>query len=149
MRIIKLLLILLIMWPVTLCASGPESFFVCENASEKGNIYFVDLVVNSNMEKINVVSGDLIFSDNIEIIDIDYSNSDISFWVIEPTIDENNIDYVGGIFFGKQGDVKLFRLEVRILDYDLENYMNNISDVYLHNGLGTKIELESNTFAIN
>ncbi|QQR50400.1 hypothetical protein IPF86_00560 [Candidatus Nomurabacteria bacterium] len=107
-----------------------------------GDTSIIDIYLDTEGEQINSVDGSLTLSDthngNFEIKDLSVVNSVFTLWPRKPSLEEGNINFVGGLPGGVSGDkLLLFKVIVKINQPGDFTIKPSSVTAYLNDGLGT------------
>lgn len=129
--------------------------FIVDGASSvtNNNIFKADIYVDTENSKINALGGYVSYSgDKLILDDIRYGGSIVSLWLDEPTLEKtlnNRLEFNGLIPGGYEGSKAylfslLFKINGDISNIDpndLGNIILSDLQIFLNDGLGTKIKL--------
>lgn len=114
-----------------------------------GDIFLVDLKIDTQKEKINAAQVEIIFpKEKLRVIDIVKENSIFTLWPEDPSFsnEEGKISFVGGLPLGFEGEGKILSIAFEVISEKKEEVKIDFSEnclVLLNDGLGTKANLET------
>lgn len=114
-----------------------------------GDIFLVDLKIDTQKEKINAAQVEIIFpKEKLRAIDIVKENSIFTLWPEDPSFsnEEGKISFVGGLPLGFEGEGKILSIAFEVISKKSENGEINFSEeclVLLNDGFGKKANLET------
>ena len=130
-------------------------FTVPDEPIYQGDVFTVELRVDSEEEAINAVQADVEFSSNFfEVTRADNTNSILNFWPRVPSFDNESEDvlFSGGLpnpgFQGSSGLIGTITLRAENAGQTSLNF-SDTSRTLLNDGLGTEAFLETRDIALN
>lgn len=129
-----------------------------EGNFSKGDVFLVNLMVNTEKEKINAAKIELVFPpEKLEVVEIIKGNSIFSFWPEEPSFSNQKglVSFIGGVPLGFEGEGKILSVAFKVNFSENEtgfaeiNFSEN-NQVLKNDGLGTetKIQTQKSVFAL-
>jgi len=124
-----------------------------ENNLEKIPIneeFILKIYLDTKGQEVNVIEGSINVEEGLDILSIEKNNSIFSLWPDVPEILENKIFFVGGIpggVFGK--DLRVFDIKIIAKKYGKFSVSSDELNLYLNDGIGTRIKVDPFVYEIN
>lgn len=120
-----------------------------EGEYSKEDVFLVDLIIDTEGEKINAAQIEISFpEDKLEVVEISKGNSIFTLWPQDPSFsnETGKISFIGGLPLGFEGDGKILTIAFRVIFSENEKGFAEInfspdSQVLLNDGQGTKVKL--------
>lgn len=122
-----------------------------QNQVSVGEEVLVNIGIDTENARLNLFNVTLKLPDDIEFVDFDSANSIISVWVRSPVFDPKTrtISLIGGVPGGALGRVVLTSIKIRPrLPGTYHFLVAEDSEAYLNDGLGTKSEVRTESWAL-
>lgn len=148
----------LLIWGLLLLALPQEIFAATtylnsyHQVINRGDTIIVKVLLDTEGADINTIEGNVVIengSDKIEIQELAIAGSKISTWVRRPTLDGNNISFVGGAPGGfNQTDALLFQIVLIAKAPGTLTFAPQNINTYLNDGQGTIINSRSTDLSL-
>jgi hypothetical protein len=114
------------------------------SALRVGDVFVVDLIIDTEKQTLNAAEVEVIFPNDIfEYVNSNEGDSVVSLWVEEPSYQEPNLVTFSGItpggFAGEETELMSFTFRAKGIGQG--NIEINQASALLHDGLGTSVEL--------
>ena len=141
------------LFPTIISAASPVSLSFQQNTDKSSTEFItIDVTLASNDHVMNAIASSFSYSaEDLRVIDISVEDSFISWWIVEPTVDEELgiINFAGIVFFpGFQGEGTVFTVTFENTTKD-ENNLTWIDHwVLASDGKGTTLPSEATNISL-
>ncbi len=117
------------------------------NSVTIGQEVAVDIILRADEIEVNAFGGEVRVEGG-EVSGINEAISDIGLWLESPKVKEGVVAWSGITTGGRTGDIRMFRLYVRVLESEVKVLVDNV-EVYEHDGNATEVPIAPTVYTID